>query len=372
MPETAPEQQSEAPTERGAISLEQAYTDMRAGRESAAAPTPGTTQADAGGPETSDPGSADSSDGSVEQAQPADEQTPDDSSGEDAAETKDPAVYRLEIDGEERDLTADELHEAVMLKADYTRKTQTLAEERRFVEQAAQQIQAKDAQLAAQAAQYEERARQVDTYLGALASVVNAEDAKFANVDWQKLKSEDRFAFDDLWADYQLHREKKQLVQVEQDRRAEEQQKFIEHDFARRKEAVRQHVQAAYPQWQDGQLRERDWSQMNKTAMSLGFQPHEISATTDTRVIDLIYKAAQFDHLVATKAGAQAGASKPGMKRLPASEPIRIIRPSAPRPSARTERATKVASLSRTLDRTGSLEDALNLFRAREQNATRR
>ena len=60
-------------------------------------------------------------------------------------EVEEQPVYRVTVDGEEIEVTQDELINGYSRQQDYTRKTQELANQRKTIEQQAQELQQRDA-----------------------------------------------------------------------------------------------------------------------------------------------------------------------------------------------------------------------------------
>jgi hypothetical protein len=363
----AAQQSGEAPTAHVGMSIEQAVSAMQADQERAKAPTPEESQPEAASPEASDPLAVDSSDGGVEQVEAA-EATEEVAAPEDP-DTKDP-VYRLEIDGEERDLTAEQLTEAVMLKADYTRKTQALAEQRRAVEQAAQQINSVKAEAAAERQRYIERGQQYDQALQALVKLTTDGDNEFASIDWEALEAEDPVEAGKKWRRYQQNEQRKSALQAETQRRATEQAELSKAQLAEAQQQLATVWLERHPEWKDPEVGRKGWGQITHTLSSLGFRQDEIAQTLDPRVMELAHKAAKYDALQSAKSSATA---VPPKARTEAPRPITVVRPGAPRPSsARTARATEVAALAAKAKSSGSLMDVYALQQAQRQNAARR
>lgn len=381
MPDVANGQQSASPTERnGTMTLDMAVAQMRANRESAAAPPPEPAAKVDGGPEVSDQAAdaaaKDSPDGGVSDVETVESTVADpgaDQVEETDADTKDPGFVIVGEDGEERHVTSAEIAEALRLepelRADYTKKTQAVAEKARQAEAIAKQYQEHAAQLEAERQQFAKRGEAYDTALKQLNQVVDSEGAKFTNMDWAALKLQDPEGFREAVADYGLWKDKKATVVAEQQRREQEKADLAQRDEQTSIARLHAHVQTKYPQWSDPKLFQRDSEQMDKTALSLGFAPDEVRSTRDPRVWDMMYKAARFDAIEAAQAAARTAQPKTNGQ---APEPIRIVRPGAPRPSVRTARATEVAALKAHAVKSGAIGDVYSLMQAQKANQPRR
>jgi hypothetical protein len=361
-------QQSAEPIAR-AGTIEAAVEALQRDRESAKAPTPEQAAADVTAPEASDPVQVDSADGGVEQVETA--EAPVEEEALEDADTKDP-LYRIEVDGEERDLTAEQLSEAVMLKADYTRKTQALAEERRQVATQAQQINSLQGELTAKRQEFIERGQQYDAALHALQKLVVDADNEFAKVDWEAEEAADPIATASKWRRYQQSLARKQALDAETQRRAQEQAELAQQVRAERARHMAAVWRERHPEFLDPEVGRKRQERMLRTLAENGFEEAEVGETLDPRIWELIYKAALYDDLQSAKSSATAVTPKAQAKGAP-PRPITVVRPGSPRPSsARTARATEVAQLSATAKRTGDINAVFALMQARQQNASRR
>ena len=129
------------------------------------------------------------------------------------------------------------LKDSVLMHADYTRKTQTLAEERKALEAAkeaaAQQVKAGEDEI---------RLR------GELFSLKGHLD-QYKNIDWERWEAEDPIAAQTGWRRFQTLKDQAgqkigELKQRETERTRAEQQ-----SFAKRREETRQYAQTKIPGW---------------------------------------------------------------------------------------------------------------------------
>ena len=146
-----------------------------------------------------------------EPAQDSNELTADDLVENDQEEALDePSTYTVKVDGKDVEVTLDELRSGYSRQADYTRKSQVLAEQR----------QKADEELAAT---QQERQR----YISQLEQFTDTTDKKldeFKSVDWIKLKEEDPMEYMTKRDQYRELQENKRLVQEEQNNRQLKQQ----------------------------------------------------------------------------------------------------------------------------------------------------
>lgn len=121
--------------------------------------------------------------------------------GEGGDEPQEPELVDVEYEGKVHKLPP-ELKEALLRHADYTRKTQEVAEQRRAVE-------AKQAEINASYDVSQE-------VLQARAAIINIDGAlqKYENVDWNRLEAEDPLAAQSHWRQFQqLQQQRGQVAQ---------------------------------------------------------------------------------------------------------------------------------------------------------------
>jgi hypothetical protein len=246
--------------------------------------------------------------------------------------------YTIKVDGEELEVGIDELKNGYQRQADYTRKSQALAEQRKETEN----IQSERMQL--------EQERQM--YANGLQMLQEQQSAKlndFENTDWTTLKEEDPYAYMLKKDEYRDAQEKaanvvqqQQLIQQEQ---AQEVQKarahFVQQEYARLVDAL--------PEWNDKESTIK--KDIQEYASSVGFRPEEISQLADHRSVLIIKKAMEFDKL--TK---KVAPKKKAVKKVPKVQ-------KAGRGNSKEDAATEDLKKKRArLRKSGKQDDAASLF----------
>ena len=246
--------------------------------------------------------------------------------------------YTIKVDGEEYEVGIDELKSGYQRQADYTRKSQALAEQRKETEQ----IQSERQQL--------EQERQM--YANGLQMLQEQQTAKLQNfdgVDWETLKQEDPYAYmikKDEYRDAQERvnnvAQQQQQVQNEQMQQAQQAKThFIRQEYTRLVEAL--------PEWEnkDSTIKE----DVRKYAAEVGFLPDEINQLADHRSVLVIKKAMEFDKL--TK---KVAPKKKAVKKVPKVQ-------KAGRGTSKEDTATENLNKKRArLRKSGKQDDAASLF----------
>ena len=116
---------------------------------------------------------------SEDEAEEPDEGEEEESEETDDGEEEDP-LYAVTVNGEEHEVTFDELLRGYSRQSDYTRKTQELSTERKQMEELQQQYTSEVSQIQSERQQYMENLQQIiELSAGDMES--------FANVDWKEL-----------------------------------------------------------------------------------------------------------------------------------------------------------------------------------------
>lgn len=243
----------------------------------------------------------------------------------------------VKVDGQDTEVTLAEAIAGYQRNADYTRKTQELAESRKAVD-------TEVAQYRAQRDQYVNVLNVLQERLGDPAKEPTPEQ-------WETLRREDPDQFSLAWADYQRRTEQRTAIRQEQERVDGEKK-------AEQTKALREHIGqqrtlllAALPEWKEPAKAEAGMKAIRTYAQTVGFTEPELDAAIDHRMILVVDKARKFDELMA--------------KRNVALKQLRKA-PDMPAPGARQApkntkvEARKVAQTK--FNQTGDIEDAVPLM----------
>jgi hypothetical protein len=210
------------------------------------------------------------------------EEDPQDSNEE--PETK---RFRVKVAGEELELSQEELINYAQQGADYTRKTQQLAEQRKALEAEAQSVI---------------QARQLrDTYAERLQMIEQMLTAQDSNEDLDSLKENDPIGYAVRVAEMQQKEKQMYAVQAERQRIAEEQQAEYGQNMQRYIATQAQELTKFIPEYAHPEKGESLRSDIRKFAKSVGFSDQDLSNVVDHRQVLTLYKAMQFDKLQQAK-----------------------------------------------------------------------
>jgi hypothetical protein len=269
-----------------------------------------------------------------EQVEEQQEEQGDDSS-EESNSDQDEQRFQVKVGGEDKELTLTELKSLAQQGADYTKKTQQVAEQRKAVE--AEQKAIEEAKYMRDA--YAERLQAMEQLLNAQQPVE----------DLESLKESDPIGYAVRVAEMSQNKEKLYAVQAERQRIAEMQQ-------AEQQQGMQQYLseQAAklsetLPEYSDPVKGEALRSDLRKFAKNLGFSDQELSAVRDARHVMALYKAMQYDKLQQ---------SKPQLNKR-VSEPPKTIKSGNSNSSVNTDQAKKTMA---QLQKSGKVRDAASVF----------
>jgi hypothetical protein len=264
------------------------------------------------------------------------EEAAEEVSEEPQEEVQETPRYRVKVDNEELEVDLDELIKGYSRTSDYTKKTQTLAEQRKQVE--------------AERTKIEEAAKLRDTYAQRL-QVIEQMLSTQPEEDLTALKDSDPVGYAIKVAE-KMEREK-QLTAVRQERESvqarqvAEQQENLKRHLAQEAERLR----AAIPDMADDVKGEVIRKEIRDYAKSVGWSDQELSQVYDHRAVLTLYRAMQFEKLMKGKPVAQ--------KKV--AEAPKALKPGVG--SQRVDRDSEAEKkLHKQLKQTGRTRDAAKLF----------
>jgi len=256
---------------------------------------------------------------------------------EESEESEEPApTYKVKVGKEELEVPLDELLKGYSRTADYTRKTQEIAETRKAVEAERQKI--------------EEAARLRDTYAQRLQVIEQMLSQGEKAEDLAALKETDPIGYAVKVAE-QTEREKQlAAVRAEQQRIAQQQQSEQQERLQAHLQAEAVKLQEAIPEMADPVKGQTIKTDIRNYAKKIGFTDQELAQVYDSRAVTALYKAMQYDKLTAGKTDA--------VKKV--AQAPRMMRPGTSTPEARETQEGK--KLREQLKRSGNKNDAARLF----------
>ncbi len=212
-----------------------------------------------------------------------------------AVEDEPAHTYRVRVGDDEVDLTLDELQSGYLRQADYTKKTQAVAESRKQAEATLQALEAQRQGYAEQLANVE-------------AALAQSEPSQEY---WDALKAEDPIEFMTQREALRDRQEAMSQVKAEQERVQQEQMANLQAQAQERLRQEGQKLLEVIPEWRDPETAQKEKTAVFTHAQRyLGYSADELQAAGDHRAVNALRKAYLYDLLMQQKPAAQKKAAK--------------------------------------------------------------
>jgi len=210
------------------------------------------------------------------------EESPEEEETEEEDDT--PTVYSVKINGEDHEVTEDELIKGYSRQADYTKKTQELSQYRAQLDQAAQFYQTEVAAT--------QEARQ--QYINSLAQGVQISLSslqEFENIDWERLKAEDKEEYLTKRDDFREAQNSVQKLKQTHTQEAQKQNAEQQNQFQNWAQTEHQKLVSILPDWGDPVKQKAIAGELRQFAASKGFAEEELAQLFDHRSILILMQA---------------------------------------------------------------------------------
>ena len=250
-------------------------------------------------------------------------------------------LYAVKVDGEESEVTLDELLKGYSRQSSFTRKTQDLAEQRKEFDNAQQHMAAEYQQIQAERQQYEATLNSI---------LENSNLDKFANVDWETLKMTDPLEYMTKRQEQQDAKEKVRELQAQRDQAAANSQAESDRLYSQSKAENAKFLVEAIPEFQDPEKQPKLISDLRKFGLGQGFSEEELNGLIDWRSIVVLDKARRYDQIQNADLKTKKVKNKP-----------RVVRSGSSVTRSEGSKKTRTAKMKR-LQRTGHVDDAVTLL----------
>jgi hypothetical protein len=270
-----------------------------------------------------------------EEDEPEATEEEDEDSEEDEVEVEEHKTYRVKAGGEEKDVTLEELVSGYQKGDDYTKKSQTLAEQRKVMEAEAKAIQE------AQHLREEYQAR-----LGQVSQILQQNDADYS--DLEQLKENDPIAYAVKVAEKTENTKKMQVIQQEQARLAQESNQYRANQQAQFVAEQSKMLTEKVKEFSDPKKAEQIKNDIRSFGKSVGFSDIELSQVYDHRHVLILQKAMEYDKLQK---------ANPGINKKLSN---------APKMSKKGNKVAKTdvyTKQKKRLKSSGSIDDATSVFK---------
>ncbi len=242
--------------------------------------------------------------------------------------------FVVKVDGKEIEVPKDELIRGYQREADYTRKTQKLAEERKLVESEFQQVRGEREQYAQILGQLQQKLQEFEPQ----------------EPDWNRLEVEDPTEYARQWTSHQRRQQQKYAIQAEQDRlnqlRQVETQKQIQAVLAQETARLKEKI----PEWSSPEKAKAEGKALLEYGQALGFSEQELNGITDSRALLALHKAWKYDQMMSKRPEFQAKIKKAPKMASPGSA------------GSVGSKSSELNNAKKRLAQSGSVRDAASLF----------
>lgn len=230
----------------------------------------------------------------------------DDSEAEEQ-EPQTPPTYTIKVAGEEVEVTLDELQKGYARQADYTRKTQELAAQRKETEKYLQQLQ-----------------QQQEQYTQAIEALnQKIQESQEAEPDWDSLYQRDPVEWvrqRELW---RSKKEQQNALEAERQRLTQEKAVEQQKQLSAKVQEEQERLLEALPEWKDEEVAKKEKVALVEYGVRAGFTQQELAQAYDHRAVLLLHKARLYDEMVAKRENLEpkkqtTKTAKPGAAKTPA------------------------------------------------------
>lgn len=242
--------------------------------------------------------------------------------------------YTIKVDGEELEVTMDELRSGYQRQSDYTKKTQSLADERKELTSKTQELEKLHTQYMTQATLANE--------------LLNRDLKKYDAINWDTLKQEDPVGYVQKQLEVQglkqqqqeLFQQAQQATQHAQQAQAEEHGKVLQQEGEKMLEV--------FPHWKDPEVKQEEQGKIVQFAKQAGYAEEELATIYRARDLLMLDQARKYSEISKSKEGIPKKV-KPAVRK--------VIKPKgiAPKKTVKKKRANEAKA---RLKKSGSLKDA--------------
>ncbi len=250
-------------------------------------------------------------------------------------------LYKVVVDGQEQEVTLDELTKGYSRQSDYTRKTEKLSQDRKSVEEKNSEYTRLNEEAKIKRDQYENQLQVLSQQLQTIEQ----------NVDMDRLYQEDPAEYVKQKADQDRRKELLQASEQEQNRiRAEKQQESEKH-YSHYLDNERKLLADKLPIYADKEKGPEFIKNLTSYAKSIGYTDQEISMLVDHRAVMMLASAYRYDKL-----------KKANLKNKKVTKVSKVVSSSSPQVNDDSDVVKRMNLKKATLKKTGKVQDAVSIL----------
>ena len=271
------------------------------------------------------------------------EESEDEEGTDDQSEEEEDLLYAVTVNGEEQEVTLDELLKGYSRQSDYTRKTQEISEQRKQADAAVQQHLAEVGQIRNERQQYMQTLQNIIDNSG-------QQFDQFIDVDWDTLKETNPIEYVTKREEYREVQERISSLQQQQHAVAQKQAQDATKLHAQTLNQEHQRLVEVLPEWGDPEKQREIGVEIRDYARTQGFADKEISDLIDHRSVLVLRKSMLYDRLNSSDVTSKKLKNKP-----------RVVRSGKGASKSTEKRSVRAKSMKR-LQQTGHVDDAAALL----------
>ena len=278
-----------------------------------------------------------------EESEEEDEPEEEEEESEESDDEEEEALYAVTVNGEEHEVSLDELLKGYSRQSDYTRKTQELSQGRKEIEEAKSNYDSALTQMQGERQHYINSINQI---LQNSSNNLN----EYNKIDWDTLKNEDPIEYVKMKEDFREGKEKMQVLEQQRQSAVQQQQAEMQKVHEESIQVERAKMIEALPEWGDPEKQKELAADVKTYALKQGFSEEELSSLIDHRSVLVLMKAAKYDALE------NADVKSKKLKNKP-----KVIRAGSGKTKGENSKSKRAAKMKR-LQGTGHVDDAASIL----------
>ena len=251
-------------------------------------------------------------------------------------------LYTLTVNGENVEVTLDELKKGYSRQSDYTRKTEKLSQDRKSIEELKNEYTRQNEEAKIKRDQYEKQLQVLSEQLKSMQP----------SIDMDRLYQEDPAEYVKQKAAQDRKKELEMSAKQEQDRILKEKQVESEKVYSQYLENERKLLAEKLPIYKDKEKAPQFIKNLTEYAKSIGYTDQEISMLVDHRAVVMLANAYRYDKMV----------KKANLKNKKVTKVSKVVSSSSPKIQDDSEVAKRIKSKKATLKRSGKVNDAVSVL----------
>lgn len=250
-------------------------------------------------------------------------------------------LYKVVVDGQEQEVTLDELTKGYSRQSDYTRKTEKLSQDRKSVEE-------KNAEYTRLNEEAKIKRDQYENQLQVLSQQLQTTEQ---NVDMDRLYQEDPAEYVKQKAEQDRRKELLQASEQEQNRIRAEKQQESDKVYSQYLDNERKLLAEKLPIYGDKDKGPEFIKNLTSYAKSIGYTDQEISMLVDHRAVMMLANAYRYDKL-----------KKANLKNKKVTKVSKVVSSSSPKVDDDSDVVKRMNSKKATLKKSGNIKDAVSIL----------